>query len=186
MAGYGELLQTMAAIVIFGLILMSANRMIQRNTMMQVEGELEQEVVALAQDIIEESRTLEFDENSQGEVPPTKIPDDFTNPGNLGSDKDASNPEVNDDLDGDGTVQRNEFDDFDDYHEWKDTLETAHGRFFLETEVFYVDETNYEKSGGRTTFKKIRVNIVNEFLQKSNAENPTTYYLEFIRNYYAD
>lgn len=179
MAGYGELLQTMAAIVIFGLILMSANRMIQRNTMMQVEGELEQEVVALAQDIIEESRTLEFDENSQGEVPPTKIPADFTSPGSLG-------PESGDDSDGDGTVQRDEFDDFDDYHNWKDTLETAHGRFFLDTEVYYVDKTNYEKSNVETTFKKIRVNITNEFLQKSNASDPTNYYLEFIRNYYAD
>lgn len=185
MAGYSEVLQTMAAIVIFGLILMSANRMIQRNTMMQVEGELEQEVVALAQDIIEESRTLEFDENSQGEVPPTKIPDDFTTPASLGPDKD-SDPEINDDLDGDDTVQRDEFDDFDDFNGWKDTLETAHGRFFLDTEVFYVNKTDYKKSAGETTFKKIRVNITSEFLQKSNAENPTNYYLEFIRNYYAD
>lgn len=187
MAGYSELLLTMGAIVIFGLILMSANRMIQRNTLMQVEGELEQEVVALAQDIIEESRTLEFDENSQGEVPPTKIPGDFTNPGDLGSDKDAYDPDVDDDLDGDGTVQRDEFDDFDDYHGWKDTLETEHGQFFLDTQVFYVDKTNYEKSGVETTFKKIRVNIKNDFLhQNRNADSLNTYYLEFIRNYYAD
>ncbi len=179
MAGYGELLQTMAAVVIFGLILMSANRMIQRNTMMQVEGELEQEVEALAQDIIEEGRTMEFDENSKGEVPPAVIPDDFTNPGDLG-------PEASDDQNGDGDIDRNEFNDFDDYHNWKDTLETAHGLFYIDTEVFYVDGTNYEKSNDESTFKKMRVNITSDFLQKSNADSLTTYYLEFIRNYYAD
>lgn len=173
MAGYGELLQTMAAMVIFGLILMSANRMIQRNTMMQVEGELEQEVVALAQDIIEEGRTLEFDENSQEEVPPAKIPDDFTAPGNLGPD--------------DSEHDRKDFDDFDDFHGWSETVETEHGEFLIETEVFYVDEINYEKvEDEETTFKKIRVNITNEFLRKSNADSLTGYYLEFIRNYYAD
>lgn len=187
MAGYGELLQTMAAIVIFGLILMSANRMIQRNTMMQVEGELEQEVIAVAQDIIEESRTLEFDEKSQGEVPPTKIPDDFTVPGNLGPDPD-SDPEIDDDLDGNGEVTREEFDDFDDFHDWEETVETEHGKFNIRSEVFYLDPVTYDSSETiyPTTFKKIRVNITNEFLQKSNAENPTGYYLEFIRNYYAD
>ncbi|MGM0547605.1 MAG: type IV pilus modification PilV family protein [Bacteroidota bacterium] len=173
MAGYGELLQTMAAIVIFGLILMSANSMIQRNTMMQVEGELEQEVVAIAQDIIEESRTLAFDENSQEEVPPTKIPDDFTAPGNLGPD--------------DSEPDRKDFDDFDDFDGWEETLETEHGLFYIETEVFYVDGENYEREDGEeTTFKKIRVNITNDFLRKSNADSLTSYYLEFIRNYYAD
>lgn len=173
MAGYSELLQTMAAMVIFSLILMSANRMIQRNTMMQVEGELEQEVVALAQDIIEESRTLAFDENSQEEVPPTKIPDDFTHPDDLG--KDSSEEE------------RWNFDDFDDFDGWQDTLETEHGLFYIETEVFYVDGENYEREDEEeTTFKKIRVNITNDYLQKSNADNLTGYYLEFIRNYYAD
>lgn len=172
MAGYGELLQTMAAIVIFGLILMSANRMIQRNTMMQVEGELEQEVVAIAQDIIEEGRTLDFDENSTDKVPPTVIPDDFTSPENLGPDGSEE--------------KRRDFNDFDDFHEWKDTLQVENIDYYIDAEVFYVEGTNYEKVDYETTFKKIRVNITNDYLQKSNADDPTAYYLEFIRNYYAD
>ncbi len=176
MAGYGELLQTMAAIVIFGLILMSANRMIQRNTMMQVEGELEQEVVAVAQDIIEEGRTLAFDENSQAEIPPAVIPENFTAPSDLGHD----GPDESDEND------RRDFDDFDDFHGWDETVETEHGEFLIETEVVYVDSVDYDEINERSTFKKIRVNITNEFLKKNNSDAPTNYYLEFIRNYYAD
>ena len=183
MVGYSELVNTMAAMVIFSMILLSANRMIQRNTVMQVQGELEQEVVALAQDIIEEARTKEFDENSQGEAPPVNIPGDFSTPGSLGYDNGA---DTNDDANGDGEVKRKEFDDFDDYNGWTDVLETEHGEFGIEAKVFYVDDSNYEKiTASESTFKKIQVFITSKFLT-NNAGEQTLYRLEFIRNYYAD
>lgn len=189
MVGYSEVLQTMAAMVIFALILLSANRMIHRNTVMQVEGELEQEIVALAQDIIEEARTKEFDELSQGKVPPTKIPQDFTSASNLGPDDETADPEpnTNDDINTDGTFKRIEFDDFDDYNGWKDVLQTEHGKFNIETQVYYVNPNTYDSTGsGPTTFKKIKIYITSEFLKKNNSDKLTKYYLEFIRNYYAD
>jgi len=64
MADYAALFQTITAMLIFSLVLVNANRMILRNDIMQVEGELEQETIALGQDILEEARTKEFDENS--------------------------------------------------------------------------------------------------------------------------
>ncbi|NGP87824.1 type IV pilus modification PilV family protein [Fodinibius halophilus] len=187
MVGYGELLQTMGAMIIFSMILLSANSMIQRNTLIQVEGELEQEVIALAQDIIEEGRTKEFDERSQGAAPPAKIPGDFSSPSSLGTDattNTSANVE-NDDTNSDGTIKRSEFDDFDDYDGWKDEIETEHGKFNIEAKVFYADPSTYDYSGSRTTFKKMQVEITSKFLTNSSNER-TVYKLEYIRNYYAD
>lgn len=170
MVGYSEVLQTIGAMIIFSMILLSANRMIQRNTFLQVQGELEQEVVALAQDIIEEGRTKEFDENSMGAAPPANIPGDFTAPGSLG-------PE--------GESTRSDFDDFDDYNGWEDIVNTEHGDFSINAEVFYVTPDTYDSTGVRTTFKKMRVFISSQYLTKQSGDR-NLYRLEFIRNYYAD
>lgn len=171
MIGYSEVIQTMAAMIIFSMILMNANRMMHRNTVMQVEGELEQEVIALGQEIIEESRTKSFDEITVGATaPPADIPGDFTATASLGPDSETS---------------RRYYDDFDDYNNHTEVAQTAHGDFNISVEVYYVDEINYQKTSSQTTFKKIDVSIVSEFLQ-NNAGEPRQYTLEFIRNYYAD
>lgn len=174
MVGISEVLRTMVAMIIFSMMLLNANRMIYRNTMMQIDGELEQEVVALAQDIIEEGRTKEFDEVTVGmAAPPADIPGDFTASSSLGRD---------------GEVGRENFDDFDDYNNWEETLETEHGNFNIEAQVFYVarDGDEFVPVDTASTFKQMKVNITSEFLTKSNSDELTEYHLEFIRNYYAD
>lgn len=173
MAGYSEVIQTMAAMLVFSLILLSANRMIQRNNVMQVEGELEQETIALAQDILEEARTQEFDEQSMGPLPPAKIPADFTPSGSLGRESGE-------------TSDRTTFDDFDDYDDWSGTVETEHGTFNLTSQVYYVTPDTYDSTGSQTTFKKLKVYITSDYLNKGDKNKPTKYYFEFIRNYYAD
>jgi hypothetical protein len=180
MIGYSELLQTIGAMVIFSLILLSATSLIKRNTHLQIEGELEQEVIAVAQDIIEEGRTKEFDEVSVGATaPPADIPGDFEPVSDLG-------PETDDDEDGDGDYERHEFDDFDDYHGWEGDIETEHGVFNIRAEVCYASTSTYECTSSQTTFKKMKVFITNKFLNKTTDGSPTLYNLEFIRNYYAD
>jgi len=155
--------------IIFSLILLSATSMIQRNTYMQIEGELEQEVIALAQDVIEEARTLEFDQVSIGaKTPPKNIPGDFTSPSGLGPGS---------------ATKRSQFDDFDDFNGWEDVIETEHGKFNIRAEVFYVDD-NFNKVNYRTTFKKLKVYISSKYLD--NKEGKSKYSLEFVRNYYAD
>lgn len=172
MVGYAEVFQTVAAMVIFGIILLSANRMIHRNTFVQVEGELEREVVVVAQDLIEEARSREFDENTTGSVPPAAIPEDFTDSGNLGPDSGESN--------------RDEYNDFDDYDGWEDTRVTRQGEFNLKARVFYVDPNTYEETSSKETFKKIEVEVENMHLTGSNADSLRTYTFSFIRNYHAD
>ncbi len=171
MIGYTEVLQVIGAMIIFSLILMTSNSMILRNTQMQVEGELEQETIALAQDIIEEARIKEFDENTSAPLPPTQIPGGFTSAGGLGTES--------------GETDRNQYDDFDDYNGHTETVETEHGQFEIDTEVFYVESSTFTKTTSQTTFKKMVVTITNKFLV-DGSDNLKDYKFEFIRNYYAD
>ncbi|MFU8812654.1 MAG: hypothetical protein ACNA78_06770 [Balneolaceae bacterium] len=174
MAGYSEVIQTMAAMIIFSIILLSANSMIHRNTMFQVSGELEQEVISVGQEIIEEARAKSFDQVTvNSTAPPALIPGGFTASENLGPD-------------GLETLRRH-FDDFDDYNGWAETITTTHGDFNIEVEVYYVERTpagEFNRVNTQTTFKKIDVFVTSEFLRSGN--EPQRYVLEFIRNYYAD
>jgi hypothetical protein len=172
MAGYTEVINVMGAMIIFSMILLNANSMIIRNSMMQVEGELEQEVIALGQEIIEEALSKSYDQVTvNAAAPPSLIPEGFTSSDQLGTDT--------------GEINRKDFNDFDDYHEWSGTFVTEHGEFELSAEVFYVDETNFQFTTQHSTFKKIEVMVTSEYLTDGGG-NPREYKLEFIRNYYAD
>ncbi len=173
MAGYSEVINVIGAMIIFSMILLTANSMMLRNTTMQIEGELEQEVISLGQEIIEEALNKSFDEvvSHDNAVPPSLIPGGFTSPDELGPDGIETN--------------REDFNDFDDYNGWSGTFETSHGTFELRAEVFYVDENSFEEINQQSTFKKIVVYITSEYLT-NNAGEEIEYQLEFIRNYYAD
>lgn len=171
MIGYSEVLQTMAAMIIFSMILMNANSMIHRNSTLHIDGELEQEVISLGQEIIEEARSKSYDNVTvNASAPPALIPGGFTAAGNIGVDS--------------GESIRTSFNDFDDYDGWTTTMTTTHGDFDVSVEVFYVDDINYQKITSPSTFKKIEVTVQSEFLRTTNG--PKEYVLEFIRNYYAD
>jgi hypothetical protein len=178
MAGYSEVINVMGAMIIFSMILLNANSLIMRNTMMQVEGELEQEVIALGQEIIEEALSKSFDEvTHNAAAPPSLIPEGFTHPSNLGPDP--------------GETDRRYYNDFDDYHGYESTFVTEHGEFEISVEVFYVEEQivgdniTFVHSNTQTTYKKIEVTVTNEYLTRGDGE-PVIYKLEFVRNYYAD
>lgn len=171
MSGYDEIIYVMLAMIIFSTILMNANSMIHRNALYQVEGEMEQEVIALGQEIIEEAHTKAFDQAVLGQsLPPTSIPGSFTEPSSLGTD---------------GEISRRYYDDFDDYNGHSEIAQTTHGNFTIDVEVFYVDSVNLEYINARSPFKKIEVNITSEFLRNSG-DDIKLYTLEFYRNYYAD
>ena len=165
------MIQVMGAMIIFSMIMLNANQMIHRNTILQIDGELEQEVISLGQEIIEEARSKSFDQVTVNTTaPPTLIPEGFTPAGQLGADA--------------GENTRYDFNDFDDYDGWEQVVTTAHGEFSINVDVFYVDEVNFERINTQSTFKKIEVTVISEFLR--SGDEPRTYQLEFIRNYYAD
>lgn len=172
MAGYSEVINVIGAMIIFSIILLNANSIIMRNSIMQVEGELEQEVIALGQEIIEEALSKSFDQVTvNAAAPPALIPGGFTPAGQLGPDS--------------GEYNRSDFNDFDDYNGWSDTFETTHGLFELSSEVYYVDEDTFLYTTQQSTFKKIVVTVTSQYLTDGSGA-PVEYKLEFIRNYYAD
>ncbi len=184
MIGYTEVIQTMAAMIIVSMMLINTNNMISKNTLMQIEGEIEQEIITLGQEIIEEARIRSFDREVEelNSLPPSNIPGGFTPASQFGPD---SAPDYAHNYGAEGNAERSLFTDFDDYHGWNETFTTEHGDFDISVEVFYVDDINLEYTAIPSTFKKIEVTVSSKFLTDSN-NNPRNYTLEFIRNYYAD
>lgn len=178
MIGYSEIIYTIAGMLIFSLILLSANRMIHRNTQLLIEGDLEKEVVAIAQDIIEESRSVSFDEMTADGVPPVKIPDHFTSKSEFGTNRaDETGEDIND---------RRTFNDFDDYDGWSKTFTIEGIDYNLSVVVDYADpNSDYNTTNTKTTFKKISVKVENKYLTNTS-DDPINYEFSYIRNYYAD
>ncbi len=177
MVGYSEVLYVMFAMLIVSTMALNANRIIQVNNITMIEGQLEGQIVAYSQDIIEESRALAFDEEttydaSGNSVVPVYIPDGFST---LGPDA--------------GESQRTDFDDFDDFHEYSKTVDINGVDYYVSVIVDYVttsDYKTYTTTSSKSTLKRITVNIESDFLDKNIGSENTQYNFSFIRSYYAD
>lgn len=177
MSGYTEVLYVMFAMVIVSTMALNANRFIQINNNTLIEGQLESQVVAYSQDIIEESRALAFDEettyDAQGNsIVPVTIPSGFSS---IGPDT--------------GENDRTLFNDFDDYHGFNETVTIRGVDYYVDVVVEYVDTNDYETYSlavGKSTLKRITVNIESDFLKKNIGGDNTAYSFSFIRSYYAD
>ena len=79
MMGYTEVIQVMGAMIIFALVLTTANRFMLNNDTVRVGSEVEVRAVSIAQDLIEFSKTVPFDAATIGNNVPDDVPDDFVN-----------------------------------------------------------------------------------------------------------
>lgn len=169
MVGISEILQTLGAMIIFSLILLTANRMIQANTLREVESEAQGLAVTLAQDIIEEAQTKPFDENTRNNNIPENIPEGFSTTGSGGCGNDRSC-----------------FNDFDDYHGYTEDISTeltdpTVQSFHLAVEVFYIEPPNYDTPVSNfTRFKKMIVTVTSDYLSNNDQEIK----LSYLRQYY--
>lgn len=172
MIGYSEVLQTIAAMVLFSLILMTSNKMILLNSQKEVESEAEQKAITIAQTYIDEARILAFDDNTAtGSV--ANVPEDFTNCG----------PES-------GETNRASFNDFDDYHNWSELIDWSPGdqAFQVGIEVKYVSPPDYELNDGHTglpytEYKKMTVTVNSDYLKDANGHK-TDITLSYLYKYY--
>lgn len=178
MSGYSEVLYVIFAMVIVSTMALNANRVIQVNNVSMIEGQLEGQVIAYAQDIIEESRALAFDEEttddaSGNSVVPVYIPGGFST---LGRDS--------------GESDRTNFDDFDDYNGYTETVTINGIDYNIDVDVEYLTHgsqyNTFSVSGSKSTLKRITVNVQSEFLNKNPGTDNTNYNFSFIRSYYAD
>lgn len=171
MVGYSEILQTLGAMIIFSLILLTANRYIQANTLREVESEAEKLAVSLAQDVIAEAQTKPFDANTISDIP-LYIPDGFSSigPGGCGNDRSCYD----------------DFDDYDGYTEDISTELTDSGvqSFHLSVAVSYVSPPDFDMASGSklvpTKFKKMVVTVTSDYLKNNSQEIQ----LSYLRQYY--
>lgn len=164
MTGYTEVLQVIGAMIIFSLILLSTNRYMLSNTVMQVESEVEMLAVTLSQDLIDEASTKAFDSSTIDGTIPMNIPGDFeSSPFSTGGTT-CSDPNI---------------DSFSKYNQCDEEISTNLGVFNIHADVHYADDTNYEETSSKTRHKRIIVTIESPHLTNSIT-------LEFLRTYNHD
>lgn len=177
MSGYSEVLYVTFAMIIISTMALNANRLIKINNVSMIEGHLETQIVAYAQDIIEESRALAYDEKTTydengNSLVPVYIPDGFSTLG----------PEL-------GETSRNLFNDFDDFDGFSDTVAISGVEYLINVDVNYVETSDYVSyaiTNDKSTLKQITVNMQSVFLKKNPSAENTNYNFSFIRSYYAD
>jgi hypothetical protein len=154
-----DLIFLMAAMVLFSILVTNSNRIFVRNTVMNVESQVEYNGIAVGQSIIDEARSRAFDHVTVGSgsrigdpdvIPPGMVPSGFTAPANLG-------PEA-------GEVYPN-FNDFDDFDGLTLTRSTGLTDFDISVQVFYVNPaTPTVPSAVQTTMKRMVVEISSDLM----------------------
>ena len=168
MNGYSEIIQIMLAMTLISLLVMNANQTIVTNNVVMVEGELEEQVIAIAQNFIDESRATTFDEETVGGHVPIYIPEGFT---------DTMGPET-------GENDRNDFDDFDDYNGWTETVVTPSGiEYDISITVSYYNGS-YSVSSYQT-MKLMNITVRSDFLTYADGSEKI-YNFNSLRSFYAD
>ena len=165
MNDFTDLLYTIMAVVIFSFLLLQANSLILRNETVTVDHEYEKTAIAVAQSIIDEAKTLAFDNNME----PNNIPQDFTAPGQLGK----------------SNVARHLFTAFDDFNGYDEPLSTPLGDYRVVVTVTYFDYgigsvPEYEdgsEDDGKSTSKRMTVTATSI----ANNESAT---LEYIKSFF--
>ena len=170
MNDYSDVLQVIGAMLLVSLLIQSANRSNLANTRLLLESEYEGGVSAIAQDIMEESRALAFDEETVTGFVPVNIPSDFSSIGLDGSEN---------------ATNKSTFDDFDDYDGYSGTIITDLGSFNVTISVYYLDNS-YNSTNSRTTLKEMSVTVTNQYLLENDGATLKNYTFSTIRSYYAE
>ncbi|WP_018128364.1 hypothetical protein [Balneola vulgaris] len=170
MSDFSNVLQVIGAMVLVSLLVQSANRKMNANSMLLVENEFESEIAAISQEIIEESRLLAFDEATVTGFVPVDIPAGFSDIG-----RDLAE-----------TADKVTFDDFDDLDGWSGIVSTTLSDFNVSIEVVYIDKTTGIQTNAKTTLKEIQITITNDLVRFQNTTTLKPYYFSYIRSYYAE
>ena len=158
MNDFSDLFYTIFSIVIFSFLLLQANSLMLRNDNVTVDHEYEKTAIALAQSIIEEAKSLDFDEN----MSPNSIPGGFNAPGQI----EKSN------------LNRDEFTAFDHFHNYVDTIPTQLGDYEISVTVSYAaSEPPFENIDTKSTSKRMTVTA-------SSVANNDSATLEYIKSFF--
>lgn len=134
-----------AALFIFAMLQLGLTRLFLNNNTTMVRTELDYTAVALAQNIVDQSRNKAFDEAATGAYNLLTVPDDFTDLG----------PEIGE--------YYPYYDDFDDYDNYTRTDTTQHGVYETRCRVDYMQESDLSQvSTVKTPHKRLYVQVISE------------------------
>lgn len=160
MNGYSEVLQVMGALLLFSLIAFSSNRHIVSNIEKMVGSEVENRAVTIAQDYVEYSKALFFDEATK-DGKPDDVSGDFAYP-----------------IPATDAQSLSEMTTLNDFNQFSDVISGDLSEFSVSTVVEYVDGPDFSQvSYEQTTHKRLTVEVHEESLHY-----PIT--IEYIRSYY--
>lgn len=153
MIGYTEVLQVMGAMIIFSLVLTTTNRLMLNNTTTKIQSEVEVRATTIAQDIIEFSKTIPFDEATQNNTVPDDIPDDFVN----------ANP-----VPATTATDRTQINFLEDFNGYSEIIDSNVGEFVIETVVEYMNPADLNAVlNNKSIYKRITVNVANASLNNN-------------------
>ena len=168
MNGYSEVLQIMLAMILISYLVMNANQTIVTNNVVMVEGELEEQVIAIAQNFVDESRATTYDENTVNGNVPVYIPEGFST---------TMGPKT-------GENSRDNFNDFDDYNGWTETVIAANGiEYNVSISVSYYNGSSTVNSP--QTMKLMTISIRSDYLTYADG-SVKIYNFKSLRSFYAD
>lgn len=153
MMGYTEVIQVMGAMIIFSLVLTTANRHMLNNDVIKINSEVEVRAVSIAQDLIEFSKTVPFDQATIGNTIPDDIPDDFVS---------------GDPVPTTTATNRQHINSFEDFNGFSEILDTNLGEFTLSSTIDYMNPADLNSTiSSKSAYKLITVTVSNDSMRNN-------------------
>jgi len=157
------MLLTAGAIVLFGVFLLSANRLMGNATITADENKFYVTALSIGQSIIDEAKTKAFDQKTIVSAIP--VTDSLTVPASMGRDGFAEAVPSPDTLSSLGYASARKFNDVDDYKGYRRLVNTPRGSgYIVDVTVGYVSETCPDSSKNTRTYcKRMTVTVKSPF-----------------------
>jgi len=173
----GQIMLVIFAFAMLSTLALAVNGTITTTLTVTFESELSLNAHSIAQSLLDEIMSQEFDEKTTGGIRVYKTTD-LTDSTNFGPDAGEPLPGGFASFDKEDSVKlsfhsQQMFDDVDDYHKYKRRVENLLGwEFEAVVQIQYVLESNFETvSGARTYIKRITVSVTHPNMTKDNAGN---------------
>ena len=172
----GQMMYVLGAFALLSLLVLSVNRIIVENTTVMLENEASISAISLAQAMVDEIQTKEFDENTIAAR--VYNVSGLTSVAALGRDAGESVPTT----DVYPYLSVSAFDDVDDYNGYKRKVTSPRlGDFTISDSVYYLVASNLNlKSSTQTFYKKIVVTVTHPNMKRPIVLNDVAVYRRYI------
>jgi hypothetical protein len=176
MMASGQMMYVLGALALLSLLVLSVNKIIVENTSVMLENEASITAISLAQAMIDEIQTKEFDQNTvNARVYSTS---GLTAVASLGPDAAESVPSI----DTYSFQSASVFNDVDDYNNYQRKVSTPRlGDFLVRDSVYYLTESNLnQKSTSPTFYKKIVITVTHPNMARPIVLSDVAVYRRYI------